>query len=126
MKLLFDQNISYRILKKLPDFYSESSHVKTEDLFDVSDIEIWEYAKYNEFTIVSLDSDFNDINVIKGFPPKIIWIKTGNLDIDEIAQLLEKHRFEIEALALKSGSVSVVLNTLQPFPDSILPLVAHR
>ncbi|MCX6326534.1 MAG: DUF5615 family PIN-like protein [Bacteroidia bacterium] len=97
MKLLFDQNIAYRILKRLSDFYSESSHVKTEDLMNASDIEIWEYAKNNEFTIVSLDSDFNDINLVKGFPPKIIWIKTGNLDTDEIAQLLEKHRLEIEA-----------------------------
>ena len=78
MKLLFDQNISFRILNKHPDSFSDSSHVNAEGLMKASDPEIWEYAKHNEFTIVSQDSDFNDINLIKGFPPKIIWIKTGN------------------------------------------------
>jgi predicted nuclease of predicted toxin-antitoxin system len=96
MKLLFDQNISFRIVKKLPDFFFESSHVKSHGLINASDIEVWQYAKSNEYTIVSQDSDFNDINLIKGFPPKIIWIKTGNLNTDELAQLLEKHQYEIE------------------------------
>jgi predicted nuclease of predicted toxin-antitoxin system len=96
MKLLYDQNISFWILNKLPDSFFDSSHVKTEGLKNASDLEIWEYAKQNEFTIVSQDSDFNDINLIKGFPPKIIWIKTGNLNTDEIAKLLEKHQPEIE------------------------------
>jgi len=96
MKLLFDQNISFRILVKLSDSFYDSRHVKTEDLINVTDLEIWDYAKHNEFTIVSQDSDFNDINLIKGFPPKIIWIKTGNLNTDEIAELFEKHQLEIE------------------------------
>jgi len=42
MKLLFDQNISFRILKKLSDFFADSSHVKTEGLINASDLEIWE------------------------------------------------------------------------------------
>jgi predicted nuclease of predicted toxin-antitoxin system len=96
MKLLFDQNISFRILKKLSDSFPDSSHVKKEGLINASDLEIWEYAKQNEFTIVSQDSDFNDINLTKGFPPKIIWIKTGNLNITEIAQLFERYQLEIE------------------------------
>jgi predicted nuclease of predicted toxin-antitoxin system len=97
MKLLFDQNISFRILNRLPDSFSGSSHVKTEGLMNVSDIGIWEYARKNEFTIVSQDSDFNDINQLNGFPPKIIWIKTGNLNTEEISLLLVKQLSEIEA-----------------------------
>jgi predicted nuclease of predicted toxin-antitoxin system len=96
MKLLFDQNISFRILKKLSDSFLDSSHVKNESLINASDLEIWEYAKRNEFTIVSQDSDFNDINLIKGFPPKIIWIKAGNINTKEIASLLNNQRFQIE------------------------------
>ena len=69
MKLLFDQNISFRILKKLSDFFADSSHVKTEGLINASDLEIWEYAKHNDFTIVSQDSDFNQsmVNVESSF-----------------------------------------------------------
>jgi predicted nuclease of predicted toxin-antitoxin system len=63
-------------------------------------LKIWEYAKYNEFTIVSQDSDFNDINLTRGFPPKIIWIKTGNLNTKEIAQLFERYRLEIEEFSI--------------------------
>jgi predicted nuclease of predicted toxin-antitoxin system len=96
MKLLFDQNISFRILKKLSDAFPDSSHVKTEGLINALDLDIWEFAKNNEFIIVSQDSDFNDINLIKGFPPKIIWIKTGNLNTEEISSLLLKHHMEIE------------------------------
>jgi predicted nuclease of predicted toxin-antitoxin system len=75
MKLLFDQNISFRILNILPVSFFDSSHVKEEGLINSSDLEIWEYAKHNEFTIVSQVSDFNDINLLKGFPPKIIWTR---------------------------------------------------
>ena len=88
MKLLFDQNISYRILKKLPKAYSGSSHVKTEGLLNASDFEIWEYAKLNQFIIVTQDSDFNDLYLLKGFPPKILWFQTGNLRTDELVLIL--------------------------------------
>ncbi|NEW81990.1 MAG: hypothetical protein GZ094_06460 [Mariniphaga sp.] len=53
MKLLFDQNISYRILKKISEAYSDSSHVKLEGLKNASDSEIWEYANLHQFTIVT-------------------------------------------------------------------------
>ena len=88
MKLLFDQNISYRILKKLPEAFDGSSHVKTEGLSNASDFEIWEYAKINHFIIVTLDSDFNDLYLYKGFPPKIIWFQTGNLITNELLTIL--------------------------------------
>ncbi|SHE69260.1 hypothetical protein SAMN05444274_102123 [Mariniphaga anaerophila] len=77
MRFLFDQNISHRILKLLPENYSGSTTVKQEGLTNSPDKEIWEFAKTNKFIIVTQDSDFNDINSLYGFPPKIIWIRTG-------------------------------------------------
>ncbi|PCI08167.1 MAG: hypothetical protein COB73_07250 [Flavobacteriaceae bacterium] len=78
MKLLFDQNISFRLLRKINDLYPNAKQVKNLGLENSSDIEIFEYAKKNNFAIVTFDSDFCDLNIIKGFPPKIIWIRTGN------------------------------------------------
>lgn len=95
MKLLFDQNISFRILKKLTEAYSGSSHVKTEGLMNASDIEVWEYAKRHQFIIVTQDSDFNDLYLMKGFPPKILWFQTGNLRTDELALILEIRQNDI-------------------------------
>ncbi len=95
MRFLFDQNISHKILKLLPKKYSDSTAVKKEGLINATDLEIWEFAKNNHFTIVTQDSDFNDLNFLFGFPPKIIWIRTGNLPTKKIANLVINYSDEI-------------------------------
>ena len=95
MRLLFDQNVSHRILKLLPEFYVDSSTVKKENLIDSSDRKIWEYAKSFDFTIVTQDSDFNDLIALNGFPPKVIWIRSGNLRTEQIAEILTIYSKEI-------------------------------
>ena len=95
MKLLFDQNISYKILKKIPDSFKNSSHIKYENLINATDLEIWNYARSNEFTIVTFDADFDDLRLLHGFPPKIIWIRTGNISNNHIVKLLENYQFDI-------------------------------
>lgn len=96
MKFLFDQNISQRILKVLPDNYGGSSHVKNEGLINAPDRQIWEFAKKNNFIIVTQDSDFNELNSLYGFPPKIIWIRTGNLKTQVIVDLLISQHHQIQ------------------------------
>ena len=103
MKLLFDQNISHRILNILTDNFSGSSTIKEQKLIDASDKSIWEFAKEHEFTIVTQDSDFNDLNSLYGFPPKIIWIRTGNLRTEVIAKILEEHFQEIKVFEKNSN-----------------------
>jgi len=51
---------------------------------------IWEYAKSNDYTIVTFDSDYYDLSIIKGYPPKIIWLRAGNNTTKEIARILEE------------------------------------
>ncbi len=88
MKLLFDQNISYRIEKKLNSNFDFSKHISSVGLKDSEDIEIWNFAKKESFTIVTFDSDFYDISLINGCPPKIIWIRMGNLTTTQIYDFL--------------------------------------
>jgi predicted nuclease of predicted toxin-antitoxin system len=88
MRLLFDQNISFRITKKLIQFFPDCKHVSDCGLMDCDDPDIWEYARKNDYSIVTFDSDFYDISVINGHPPKIIWIRAGNLTTKEIAKLM--------------------------------------
>ncbi|MBV2246149.1 MAG: DUF5615 family PIN-like protein [Lentimicrobium sp.] len=90
MRFLFDQNISHKILDRLPDLCKESTSVKNEGLINESDRIIWEFARRNNFIVVTQDSDFNDLTALHGFPPKIVWIRSGNLRTDEIADLLIK------------------------------------
>jgi predicted nuclease of predicted toxin-antitoxin system len=96
MKFLFDQNISQRILKVLPENYVGSSHVKKEGLINARDRQIWEFAKKNDFIIVTQDSDFNELNSLLGFPPKVIWIRSGNLKTQVIIDLLISQYHEIQ------------------------------
>jgi predicted nuclease of predicted toxin-antitoxin system len=96
MKLLFDQNISHRILKIMTDQMQGSSHVKMEGLINSSDRQIWDFAKLHNFTIVTQDSDFNDLNTLLGFPPKIIWLRIGNLQTKVILEILIDHIDEIK------------------------------
>lgn len=69
MKLLFDENISYKLYQRLSDIFPNSSHIKAFRLETKEDIQIWEFAKHEDFIIVTQDSDFNDISNILGFPP---------------------------------------------------------
>ena len=88
MKLLFDQNISPRILKKLPSEFSECEQVRFVGLEDASDNKIFEFARSNEFAIVTFDSDFVDLNALRGTPPKVIYLNTGNLTTQNVSELI--------------------------------------
>lgn len=91
MGLLFDQNISYRVLKELVFYFPNSKQVQEVGLEGKSDREIWKWAKANAFTIVSFDSDFVDLSMLMGFPPKVIWLRLGNSSTSRIAkEFLEK------------------------------------
>jgi len=91
MKLLFDQNISFRIVKLLSTVFPNSTQVRLAGLEDATDIAIWEYAKANNFVIVTFDADFYDISLLRNHPPKIVWLRAGNLSTQEIAYLLTVH-----------------------------------
>jgi Uncharacterized protein conserved in bacteria len=98
MKLLFDQNISFRILRLMPDTFTGCQHVKFVGLNDRNDWDIWQYAKLNDFTIVTFDADFFDISLLKGFPPKIVWLRTGNLITQDIAECIVLNHAGIVAM----------------------------
>lgn len=91
MKLLFDQNVSFRITKKVTSIFPKAKQVRELGLEDTCDLYIWDYAKANNYTIVTFDADFSDIASIKGTPPKIIWLRTGNMTTDAIAEILKAH-----------------------------------
>ena len=64
-------------------------HVGQHGLDDSNDPEIWDYAAKNNLHILTKDSDFNDILNIKGFPPKIVWVRSGNVSTSYISNLME-------------------------------------
>lgn len=87
-KLLFDNNISHRVIARILDIFPDANHVMLENLDEVSDTKVWMHARSHNYTIVTKDSDFNDMTIHKGAPPKIIWIKLGNCKVSEIENIL--------------------------------------
>jgi predicted nuclease of predicted toxin-antitoxin system len=96
MKLLFDQNLSFRLCQQLSDQFPGSTQVRLVGLHQADDRTIWEYAKVNGFALVSLDSDFAEMAALVGPPPKVLWLRCGNQPTGVIE---EKLREQSEAIA---------------------------
>lgn len=94
MKLLFDHNLSPRLVTLLADFYPNSNHLYLMGLDQKSDYIVWETAKTQNYVIVTKDSDFNELLILKGFPPKIIWIRLGNCSTKTL-ELLLRNNYEV-------------------------------
>jgi predicted nuclease of predicted toxin-antitoxin system len=91
MKLLFDQNLSFRLCQNLADLFLESSHVRLLGLSEAGDLALWDYAKANGFAIVSQDADFAEMAVLLRPSPKVIWLRTGNQSTAAVSILLRRH-----------------------------------
>ncbi|HMS08592.1 MAG TPA: DUF5615 family PIN-like protein [Pyrinomonadaceae bacterium] len=98
MRLLFDHNLSPKLIVTLADHFPGSEHVYRLGLGTASDPTIWEYARVNDLIIVTKDADFGDISVLRGFPPKVIWIRRGNCKTSAIGAILMENRDAIANL----------------------------
>jgi predicted nuclease of predicted toxin-antitoxin system len=99
MKLLFDHNLSPRLVRLLADLYPDSQHVFLLEMDQEDDWVIWDYALQNEYTIVTRDSDYSDLSLIRGFPPKVIWIRRGNCSTSTIESILRSKAIEIQSFS---------------------------
>jgi len=98
MKLLFDENLSPRLVAALGDIFPESAHVDRLGMGGEPDPIIWEYAKQHGYTLVSKDSDFHERSLLYGHPPKVVWIRRGNCSARHIELILRNKAAEIERL----------------------------
>jgi predicted nuclease of predicted toxin-antitoxin system len=89
VKLLFDQNISHRVVLKLQEKLPIAKHVRDFELQFATDRKIWSFAKDNGFALVTFDADFNELATLFGHPPKIIWLRFGNTMTKELASKIE-------------------------------------
>ncbi|MGH7137018.1 MAG: DUF5615 family PIN-like protein, partial [Pirellulales bacterium] len=97
MKLLFDQNLSHRLVGSLAVEYPASAHVRHVGLASASDPAIWNYARTNGFAIVSKDSDFEQRALLYGHPPKVIWLRLGNCPTLAAEALLRNRHTDVLA-----------------------------
>ena|SRR5688500_27155 len=95
MKLLFDENVSPKLPSLLQNAFPSSQHVRDCGLKGKTDRELWEFAKKNDFIIVSKDSDFLQRSIVQGSPPKVVWLRIGNCSRSDVLNLIVSHATEI-------------------------------
>lgn len=96
MRLLFDQNLSFRLCAALADIYPHSEQVTRLGLDRADDRLIWRYAREHGFTIVSQDADYAELASWLGPPPKVIWLRSGNQPWSAVARSLRSAASVIE------------------------------
>jgi predicted nuclease of predicted toxin-antitoxin system len=97
VKLLFDQNLSFKLCQRLADLFPGSNQVRLLHLEQADDRAIWEHAKSGGFVLASQDADFAEMAALLGAPPKVIWLRAGNQPTSAIERLLRDRTDAIAA-----------------------------
>ena len=110
MKLLFDDNLSPKLVEAMGAEYPSSLHVRSVGLRGAEDARIWEYARDYHLTIVSKDNDFRQRSFLEGAPPKVVWLEVGNAGTTAIAELLQREQARLLAFDADAESALLVLS----------------
>lgn len=108
MKLLLDENLSRRLVPFLQEAYPGSSQVALLGLESVTDRVLWDFARERDFVLVTRDADFEELGVLNGAPPHVIWLRGNNPERGSILKLLLENRTQIES-AIAGGVACIEL-----------------
>jgi predicted nuclease of predicted toxin-antitoxin system len=78
VKLLLDHNISHKLVARLADVFPESVQTRMLNFSRTNDPQLWLFAKTNGYIFVSKDSDVAELAILRGAPPKVVWLRMGN------------------------------------------------
>jgi predicted nuclease of predicted toxin-antitoxin system len=80
----------------LSEHFGECIHVNKTDLpKPAKDTEIWDYAAAKGYTIITQDADFLNLFETRGFPPKIVLLRVGNIDRKTQGEILVQAKSSI-------------------------------
>ncbi len=85
-------------MSRLADIFPNASHVQFHELAEKTDTEVWEFAKLNDFCIVTQDADFAERSRLYGSPPKVVWLRCGNTPTNQVETLIRSGQEAIQEL----------------------------
>ncbi len=97
MKLLLDQNLSYKLVRTWATLFPRSTHVRLEGMMEAADRNVWEFARVNGYTIISKDTDFESGEAFPGPPPRVVSLTIGNAPSQEVDALVRANADVIKA-----------------------------
>ena len=89
-RLLFDQNLSPRLVGLVGDRFPSSVHVQRVGLASASDVEVLEFAILQDLVLVTKDKDFADHVTSRGDGLRVLWVMLGNVTTEEIAAAIPR------------------------------------
>jgi predicted nuclease of predicted toxin-antitoxin system len=110
MKLLFDQNLSHRLVGQLAAEFPGSAHVRDVGVAAAPDPIVWAHAAAQGFVITSKDSDFQYRALLLGHPPKVVWVRLGNCPTAAVAALLRSRQADLLAFEADPAASLLVLS----------------
>lgn len=96
MRLLLDENLSESLLPAIADLYPDSLHIRLLGAGGASDEVVWQLAKDHACLLVTRDEDFIRFSMVRGVPPKVVWLAVGNCSNQEIVRLLRTRHQALE------------------------------
>ena len=109
MKLLFDENLSPKLVARLTAEFPDSIHVSRVGLDQADDMTVWEFAAASGLTTVTKDANFSEISLRLGSPPKVIWLRRGNCSVDNTEAMLRDHVDGVRMFLDDAGSSVLVI-----------------
>ncbi len=104
MTFLLDENLPGRLARLLEPAYPNCVHVKDVGLLNSSDALVWAHAKRVGLTLLTKDDDFLEILERRGSPPKLVWLRLGNVSTAIIAAALLRRSSDVDAFLQDNSS----------------------
>jgi len=114
MKLLFDENLSRRLVQLLRDVFPDSTHVVPLGLGTELDETVFRFAGTHDFVLVTQDRDFAELSAVHGAPPKVVWLRVPNGATRQIADLLRQQQAALRALVDDPTKAMLILHQAAP------------
>ena len=99
VRFLLDENLSERLVLSLAPRFAASLHVRQLGLGGTTDVRLWELAIAEQCVLITKDEDFVKLSVLRGPPPKVVWLNVGNAATAAITQVVLQNAAAIEAFA---------------------------
>lgn len=109
IRFLIDENLPATLAARLP-----VPCMHATDLGDQpTDTFLWEYARSEGWSLLTKDTDFFDRLTLHGPPPKVVWLRTGNLRRTALEETIAAQMPQILTLLEDADLVEVHADRLE-------------
>ena len=111
IRFLIDENLPATLATKLPVVCMHATDLGEQP----TDTFLWEYARGEGWSLLTKDTDFFDRLTLIGPPPKVVWLRTGNLRRMELEELVAAQIHRVLSLLEGADLVEVHADRLETF-----------